>query len=45
VTALLALVLLVALRGTVEDCLVVVLFVTSACLASRNVPVASVAVS
>jgi hypothetical protein len=44
-TALLALVLLVARRGTVEDCLVVVLFVTSACLASRNVPVASLAVT
>jgi hypothetical protein len=44
-TALLALVLLVARRGTVEDCLIVVAFVTSACLASRNVPVASLAVT
>ena len=42
--ALLALLLAAARRGTVEDALVTVLFVASACLASRNVPVASLVI-
>ena len=42
--ALLALLLAAARRATLEDALVTVLFVASACLASRNVPVASLVI-
>jgi len=45
VEALLAVVLLVARRGTVEDVLVVALFSAAALLASRNVPVAALLVT
>ena len=41
VEALVAVVLLVARRGTVEDALVTVVFIAAALLASRNVPVAA----
>jgi len=44
-TVLVTLVLLVARRGSVEDALVVTVFFAMACLASRNVPVASLAVT
>jgi len=44
-TVLVSLVLLVARRGTLEDALVVGVFFAMACLASRNVPVASLAVT
>ncbi len=43
--ALLAVVLLVARRGTIEDVLVTVLFVGAALTASRNVPVAALVVA
>jgi hypothetical protein len=44
-TVLVTLVLLVARRGFIEDALVVTVFFAMACLASRNVPVASLAVT
>jgi len=44
-TVLVSLVLLVARRGALEDALVVGVFFAMACLASRNVPVASLAVT
>jgi hypothetical protein len=42
--ALLALLLAARRRGTLEDALVTVLFVAAACLASRNIPVASLVI-
>lgn len=45
VEAIVAMVLLVARRGTVEDALVTVVFISAGLLASRNVPVAAVAMA